>query len=320
MTLSGLLARPEPGVRARGLLLAIHGGGSRAAYWHRDGAAEGSLLLLGAALGWTVLAIDRPGYGASGGLARERQGLDAQVDVLFALLDELGEAAVGAEPDGSGPLPVFLAAHSMGALVALRMAADKRGRDLLGVAVGGAPLRYTPERLAEFATVPTEGAFVPSAGGGTPDTFFGPAGSYDPALLTRAGRVAAPVPMAEFVDVRQSPYTLPGVLARVVSPVHWTVAEFERSQPAGPEVPAEARELLVGARWVETHVQRGVGHNISLHHAARAYHLRVLAFAEECLLAEAADAGAHGGEPHGGCPGGSGPASAGSAAARPSGG
>lgn len=297
MTLSGLLARPEPGVRPRGLLLALHGGGSRAAYWHRDGAAEDSLLVPAAALGWTVLAVDRPGYGASVGLARERQGLDAQVDVLFALLDELGEAPVGAEPDGSGPMPVFLAAHSMGALVALRMAADKRGRDLLGLAVGGAPLRYTPERLAEFATVPTDGAFVPSAGGSTPDTFFGPPGSYDPALLTRAGRVAAPVPMAEFVDVRESPYTLPGVLARVVPPVHWTVAEFERSQPAGPEVPAEARELLVGARWVETHTQRGVGHNISLHHAARAYHLRVLAFAEECRLVRAADPGPDSSDP-----------------------
>ncbi|MFI6978115.1 alpha/beta fold hydrolase [Embleya sp. NPDC050154] len=300
LTLSGLLARPGPGVRPRGLLLALHGGGSRAAYWHREGAAEGSLLLLGAGLGWAVLAIDRPGYGASAGLARERQGLDAQADLVFALLDEVAESLAdspaeaagipaGAESKGPGRLPVFVVAHSMGAILALRMGADKRGRELLGLAVGGAPLRYTPQRLAEFASVPTEGDFVPSTGGGTPDTFFGPPGSYDPALLTRAGRVAAAVPMAEFLDVRETPHTLPAVLARVVPPVHWTVAEFERSQPAGPEVPDEARELLAAAGWVETHTQRGVGHNISLHHAARAYHLRVLAFAEECLLASPAN-------------------------------
>lgn len=275
-TLSGLLARPAPEVPSRGLLLAVHGGGSRAAYWHRDNAPEGSLLLLGAALGWTVLAIDRPGYGASAGLDRERQGLDAQADALFELIDEWA--------GGPAEVPVFVAAHSMGAILSLRMGADKRGRDLLGLAVGGVPLRYTPARLAEFAAVPTGGDFVPSTGGSTPDTFFGPPGSYDPALLTRAGRVVAPVPMAEFLDVRRSPETLPGVLSRVRPPVHWAVAEFERSNLAGPEVLAEVRGLLVRSGWVETYMQLGVGHNISLHHAARAYHLRVLAFAEQCLL------------------------------------
>jgi pimeloyl-ACP methyl ester carboxylesterase len=291
-TLSGLLARPETGPpnppdtpdpqdprdafgpAGRGVLLAVHGGGSRAAYWHREHARDASLLTLGAALGWTVLAIDRPGYGASAGLDRARQGLDAQADLLFALID------------GFGDVPVFVAAHSMGAILSLRMGADKRGRDLLGLAVGGVPLKYTQARLDELAAIPTEGDFVPSTGaGGAPDTFFGPPGSYDPLLLTRAGRIVAPVPMAEFVDVRQNPYTLPGVLAQVRVPVQWTIAEFERSNLAGPEVLAEARRLLALAPRVETYTQLGVGHNISLHHAARAYHLRVLAFAEECLLA-----------------------------------
>src|SRR4051794_15737681 len=220
MTLSGLLARPEIGppnardtpeptvaseppnapeppspldapgtfgTSARGVLLAVHGGGSRAAYWHRENAPDDSLLTLGAAMGWTVLAIDRPGYGASAGLDRARQGLDAQADVLFQLIDGFGE------------VPVFVAAHSMGAILSLRMGADKRGRDLLGLAVGGVPLKYTQARLDELAAIPTEGNFVPSTGGGgAPDTFFGPPGSYDPLLLTRAGRVVAPVPMAEF--------------------------------------------------------------------------------------------------------------------------
>nr|WP_237536283.1 alpha/beta hydrolase [Streptomyces sp. SID3343] len=301
-TLSGLLARPQAGppdppdtpsdtpdppeardlfggggTPARGVLLAVHGGGSRAAYWHRENATGDSLLTLGAALGWTVLAIDRPGYGASAGLDRARQGLDAQADLLFALID------------GFGDVPVFVAAHSMGAILSLRMGADKRGRDLLGLAVGGVPLKYTQARLDELAAIPTEGDFVPSTGGGgVPDTFFGPPGSYDPGLLTRAGRIVAPVPMAEFVDVRQNPYTLPGVLAQVRVPVQWTIAEFERSNLAGPEVLDEARRLLALAPRVETHIQPGVGHNISLHHAARAYHLRVLAFAEECLLARRA--------------------------------
>jgi hypothetical protein len=35
---------------------------------------------------------------------------------------------------------------------------------------------------------------------------------------------------------------------------------------------------------VETAVQPGAGHNISLGWAARSYHLEVLSFAERCLL------------------------------------
>lgn len=275
MKLSGLIARPAPDEPSRGVLLAVHGGGSRAAYWHRDAAPHESLLVLGASLGWTVLAIDRPGYGASAGLERSRQGLDAQSETLFALLELLGD------------VPVFVAAHSMGGLVTLRMGADGRGRDLLGLAVAGVPLTFTEERLAAFAAIPSEPDTVPSRGGETPATFFGPVGSYDPALLTRAGRVVAPVPMAEFQDARTSPFTLPDTLARVRVPVQWTVAEFERANVVGLEILASARQLLVASPYVETRIQPGVGHNISLHHAARAYHLRVLAFAEECLLARA---------------------------------
>lgn len=277
--LSGLLARPARGP-ARGTVLALHGGGSRAAYWHRDDAPETSLPVLGASLGWTVLAVDRPGYGASAGLPRERQSLERQADLMAGLVDEL-RAHLG-DAYGAG---VFLAGHSMGAILALRMAArEDRHGDLLGLAAGGVPLRYTPEKAAAMAAVPTGGEYVPALRGpGTgPATYFGPPGTYDPALLTREGRVVAPVPVAEFVDARDNPLTMPGILGKVAVPVHWTVAEFETSNLAGPDVLDEAGRLLTQAPRVELHTQPGAGHNLSLHHTARAYHLRVMAFAEEC--------------------------------------
>ncbi|MEU8137424.1 alpha/beta hydrolase [Streptodolium elevatio] len=282
--LSGLLARPAAGP-GRGTVLALHGGGSRAAYWHRDNAREASLLALGAALGWTVLAIDRPGYGASAGMPRDRQNLDHQVGVVFGLIDAL-PAHLGDDHGGG----VFLAAHSMGALLALRMGASDDGRALLGIAAGGVPLRYSAEKSAAMAAVPTDrwDMVPPMRGPGTGSaTFFGPPGSFDPALLTREGRIVAPVPMAEFIDARDNPETIPGVLGKVRVPVHWTIAEFENSNQAGPEALAEAGRLLVQAPRVELHTQPGVGHNMSLHHAARAYHLRILAFAEECREARA---------------------------------
>jgi pimeloyl-ACP methyl ester carboxylesterase len=278
VTLSGLAAVP-PGP-CRGLVLALHGGGSRAAYWHRPAAPDQSLLLLGAALGWTVLAVDRPGYGASFGIPRERQDLDAQVDVMFALADRLLAGEVPGLPPGGG---LFVAAHSMGAILALRMAADARAGRILGVAAAGVPLRYSAEKAARLAAVDTGADIVPPLPEAAPDHYFGPPGTYDPALLTREGRIVAPVPMAEFVDARDNPLTLPGILGKVTPPVQWTVAEHERSSLAGPAALAEAGRLLTSASRVEPHVQRGVGHNISLHHGARAYHLRVMAFAEECL-------------------------------------
>ncbi|MCF2526181.1 alpha/beta fold hydrolase [Yinghuangia soli] len=276
--LSGLLARSAVWP-SRGTVLALHGGGSHAAYWHRDSAPDTSLLLLGASLGWTVLAVDRPGYGASAGLPRDRQDLDHQAELLFRLADVLPAYLGGAFGGG-----LFLAAHSMGAILALRMAATEEGKRLLGVAAGGVPLRYTEEKARAMAAVPTDGELVPPLRGpGTgAETYFGPPGTYDPALLTREGRVVAPVPIAEFCDARDNPLTLPGILGKVQVPVHWTVAEYESSNLAGPEVLEEAGRLLAQAPRVELHTQPGVGHNMSLHHAARAYHLRIMAFAEEC--------------------------------------
>jgi pimeloyl-ACP methyl ester carboxylesterase len=51
-----------------GFILALHGGGYDAHYWHADGGhGDVSLITLGAQLGYEVLAIDRPGYGGSAG-------------------------------------------------------------------------------------------------------------------------------------------------------------------------------------------------------------------------------------------------------------
>ncbi len=289
--LSGLLAR-SVGSRARGTILALHGGGSRAAYWHRDSAAETSLLLLGASLGWTVLAIDRPGYGASFGLPRERQDLDHQADLVFRLIALL--PGLLGDDFGDG---VCLAGHSMGGILALRMGGREEGRGLFGAAVGGVPLHYTPGKADAMAGVSEDVEYAPPLRGPSTsfETYFGPVGSYDPALRTREGRILARIPIAEFIDARDAPLTLPGTMREVRVPVQWTAAEFEASNAAGPGTLAEVARLLARAPHVEVRVQRGVGHNISLHHAARAYHLLVVAFAEQCRLEASVSA------PAGGC-------------------
>src|ERR1700684_1670248 len=49
----------------RGVIVAIHGGGTTARYFDCPGHPESSLLRTGAAHGFTVVALDRPGYGSS---------------------------------------------------------------------------------------------------------------------------------------------------------------------------------------------------------------------------------------------------------------
>ena len=60
--MSALVAEaPTP----RAVIVAIHGGGTTALYFDCPGHPESSLLRAGVAHGYTVVALDRPGYGSS---------------------------------------------------------------------------------------------------------------------------------------------------------------------------------------------------------------------------------------------------------------
>src|SRR5256885_665779 len=100
--LSALWSRPETGP-ARGTLVALHGGGMRAGYFHTRAAPGLSFLDLGARFGWEVLAVDRPGYGLSASWAPQGLPLPAQRELLLEALTSFPVAA-----------GVVLAGHSYG--------------------------------------------------------------------------------------------------------------------------------------------------------------------------------------------------------------
>src|SRR3954465_4467980 len=77
---------PDP---PRGTILALHGGGMNRHYFDGDAAPELSLLRVGLANGWAVVALDRPGYGASEGLPVEAGSLTSQADMVFRAIDTL---------------------------------------------------------------------------------------------------------------------------------------------------------------------------------------------------------------------------------------
>ncbi len=54
---------------------------------------------------------------------------------------------------------------------------------------------------------------------------------------------------------------------------------------SGPEAMADIAGLFIGSPRVGTDEQADSGHNLSIGHTATGYHLRILSFVEECVVA-----------------------------------
>jgi pimeloyl-ACP methyl ester carboxylesterase len=270
--LSGLLAEPDASPRA--LVLALHGGGMTAGYFHGRAHPDLSLLTLGRHLGFSVLALDRPGYGCSRAALPEGQSLREQAATVFEALDEFATThTTGAR--------VFVVAHSYGLKLALYLAAQPR-RELLGLDGSGAVYRYVPD-LAPTATAAE--ADADADGSRSPrELFWGPESLYPPGTFDPGMRPVAPVPVMESRESAAWTDMLPELAVQVRVPYQLTIAEHEQWWQSTDAALAEYRTLFPAAPQVIVRRQPAAGHNISLGWAARAYHLNALAFAEQCLL------------------------------------
>jgi pimeloyl-ACP methyl ester carboxylesterase len=70
-------------------ILALHGGGYSAAYWDHPLDRTASLLKLGPSVGYRVVAIDRPGYGASRGLTGDDVRISRQAEVILEVANQI---------------------------------------------------------------------------------------------------------------------------------------------------------------------------------------------------------------------------------------
>ncbi|MDX3539077.1 alpha/beta fold hydrolase [Streptomyces sp. MB09-01] len=256
--LSGLLALPS-GPEVRSTVLAIHGRGMRAAYWN-------SFIPLATGLGHAVLALDRPGYGDSAELLSEGQSLAGQAETLHAALKE----HAAAHPIGAG---VFLLGHSDGGKVALHTAATDGAVPLLGLDASGVGYRYDPAALH----------FPCTLGGGASKLNWGPLNLYPRGTFQASRALLAATPPRESAETLRWPGQYEDLAPRVRVPVRLTFAEHEAWWHLDDSALASMTSLLTGAPRVSLEHLPGAGHNISLGHAATAYHLRVLAFLEDCL-------------------------------------
>ncbi|MBG6119987.1 MULTISPECIES: alpha/beta hydrolase [unclassified Sphingobium] len=274
--LSALVAAAEA---PRAIVIALHGGGHDAQYWHHPLARGCSLLTLGATLGFEVVALDRPGNGESQAAFPEGLAFDRQIDLLFSLVDAHYRAR---------GLPIFLIGHSLGAGLAAHAAIDPRGGIFAGIDVAGMPIRFVPMQLEMMGQRAAEArraghaCLAPLTPSAMRLMFFGDEGSFDPNVVERDPVIHA-TPVVETEAAREIVEQAEALVRALDLPVQWTFAAQERSSLFDADILACVTEWLSANRHARVVLQPDSGHNISLHHVGRAYHLRALAFFEEML-------------------------------------
>ncbi|MFF0299755.1 alpha/beta hydrolase [Streptomyces sp. NPDC004562] len=264
-TLSALLSAP-PDTPPRATVVALHGAGMSAGYFDGGAQPDASLCALGAHLGFQVLAVDRPGYGDSAAGFPDGLDLAGQARVLGAALDDFRagyDTGVG----------TFLLAHSFGGKLALTLAAETPPPGLLGLDVSGCGHRYAP-RSEELLTGTDRARWKHN---------WGRLALYPPATFRHSADFVRPVPERELRAASAWPDVFDVLAPRVRVPVRLTFAEHELWWRHDADALDDLRARLSSAPRVVVDRQPDAGHNISLGRTARAYHLRALAFFEECL-------------------------------------
>ncbi|MDZ7882994.1 MAG: alpha/beta hydrolase [Mycobacterium sp.] len=270
--MSALVAEvPEP----RAVIVAIHGGATTSAYFDCPGRPDLSLLRTAAAHGYTAIALDRPGYGASA----LYQDTMAEPATRVALASGAVDKILAGGPRGAG---IFVFAHSLGCELALRMTVADAG--VIGVELAGTGLRYSPaaKEILSQATLTRRPA-------GLRELLWEPAELYPAEVLT--GALSAPgVAYEGPVTANWSRRDFPELAAEVRVPVQYSAAEHERVWDTSAAALADIVGLFVTAPRVSVHERPDSGHNLSVGLSAHAYHLRVLAFVGECIAAGAGGA------------------------------
>lgn len=268
--MSALVAEaPQP----RAVVVALHGGGTTSAYFDCPGHPSLSLLQMGAALGFTVIALDRPGYGASAPYPEAMVRPEQRVDLAYAAVDRI----LGEQPRGAG---LFVVAHSNGCELAVRMAADERGGNLLGIEMAGTGRHYC-EPVKEIL----KAASLDHRPPGLRELLWHPMHLYPAEVLTGITNASAGAPYEETMVNDWPRQDFPALAARVRVPVQFSYAEHEKVWQSDPAALAEIAAMFSASPRFVVNEQLGAGHNLSLGHAAAAYHLKVFSFAEECVLA-----------------------------------
>jgi pimeloyl-ACP methyl ester carboxylesterase len=254
------------------IVVMLHGGGYTWRYFDVPGA---SLFERAADRGLTVVAVDRPGYGRSSLPPRGARGIRATAKLVADGIGHLHELV------GNGR-PVVLISHSIGAAVALVVAAGRPSWPLAGVAVSGVGLVPAADRARELrCSPPLSRLFVPAPL--RRQLMFGPAGTYEPELERRARKAGVSALREEIMDIGfRWPEYAGEVLANIAVPVHFGIAEHDALWVVEPTAAEDFAAALSSAPRCDSAIVRGSGHGIDFHHPGTAFHAHQLDFAVAC--------------------------------------
>lgn len=163
----------------------------------------------------------------------------------------------------------------------MRMAADERGGDLLGIELAGTGRHYHPAARDMLKTATRERR--PS---GLRELLWQPERLYPPEVLTGATVYPGAPPYEDQMVSNWARQDFPELAPAVRVPVHFSIAEYEKVWETDTSAMAEIEAMFSGAPRFSIHRQPEAGHNLSLGHTAADYHQRVFAFVDECLAAE----------------------------------
>jgi pimeloyl-ACP methyl ester carboxylesterase len=269
--MSGLVAQAED---PRAVVVAFHGGASTAAYFDCPGHPQLSLLRTGADQGYTMVALDRPGYGASAPYPDAVQRPEQRVGLAYAAVDKM----LGANARGTG---LFLLGHSAGCELAVRMAADERSEHVIGLELAGTGVEYHPATAEILKT-----ATATRRPTGLRDVLWQPTHLYPDDVLS--GMTNSTTGALYEVEMTKSwpRQDFPALAARVRVPVQFTVAEHERVWRSDPETLTQIGAMFTSSSRFVINEQADTGHNLSLSVNSAAYHTKVLSFVGECVVGQ----------------------------------
>jgi pimeloyl-ACP methyl ester carboxylesterase len=271
--MSGIVAVAED---PKAVVVAFHGGASTAAYFDCPGHPDSSLLRTGAAQGYTMVALDRPGYGSSAPYPDAMARPEQRVALAYGAVDKI----LGSSPRGAG---LVLLGHSAGCELAVRMATNERAEraNLIGLELAGTGVEYHPATAEILKT-----ATATQRPTGLRDVLWHPTHLYpDDVLSGMTNSATGALYEVEMTKIwpRQD---FPALAAHVRVPVQFTVAEHERVWRSDPETLAQIGAMFTSSSRFAINEQAGTGHNLSLSHSAAVYHMKVLSFVGECVVAQ----------------------------------
>ena len=270
--MSGLIAEAT---EERAVIVAFHGGGSTAAYFDCPGHPRLSLLRAGAMLGYTVIALDRPGYGASAPYPDAMQRPEQRVALAYGAVEKI----LGSSARGAG---LFLLAHSAGCELAVRMAVDERAErwHLIGVELAGTGLQYSDAAQEILKTATPTMRLT-----GLRELLWRPEHLYPAEVLNGFTNSSTGAPYEAAIANDWPRQDFPAIAGHVRVPVQFSLADHERVWKSDRDALAEIAALFTASPRFVINEQVGAGHNLSLSVSAAAYHMKVLSFVEECVVA-----------------------------------